>query len=71
MKAAGHHSTVTSAQREEFWRRYKAGEAFLWISRELGQRPSTSTGCFKPLVVSSHRAVTAVDLHRKVTRDLH
>jgi len=36
----GRHSTVTDAQREELWRRYKAGEAVLWISRELGQRPS-------------------------------
>jgi len=33
---AGRRSTVTSAQREELWRRYKAGEAVLWISRELG-----------------------------------
>jgi IS30 family transposase len=37
---AGRHSTVTNAQREELWRRYKAGEAVLWISRELSQRPS-------------------------------
>lgn len=36
----GRHSTVTGAQREEFWRRYKGGEAVLWISRELGQRAS-------------------------------
>jgi len=36
----GRYSTVTSAQREELWRRYKAGEAVLWISRELGQRPT-------------------------------
>ena len=34
----GRHSTVTSAQREELWRRYKAGESVRWISRELGQR---------------------------------
>lgn len=27
-------------EREELWRRYKAGEAVLWISRELSQRPS-------------------------------
>jgi IS30 family transposase len=37
---AGRCSTVTKAQREELWRRYKAGEAVLWISRELGQRPA-------------------------------
>lgn len=36
----GRNSTVTSAQRQELWRRYKAGVAILWISRELGQRPT-------------------------------
>lgn len=36
----GRYSTVTSAQRDEFWRRYKTGEAVLYISRELGQRPT-------------------------------
>lgn len=36
----GRHSTVTSAQREELWRRYKAGESVLWISRALRQRPT-------------------------------
>ena len=35
----GRHSTITSAQREEFWRRYKAGEAVLGIIGALGQRP--------------------------------
>jgi transposase, IS30 family len=34
----GRHSTVTSAQREELWRRYKAGETILGIGRALGQR---------------------------------
>lgn len=34
----GRHSTVTSAQREELWRRYKAGESMLGIGRALGQR---------------------------------
>lgn len=36
----GRCSTVTSAQREELWSRFKAGEAVLWISRELGQPPT-------------------------------
>src|SRR5690606_28024487 len=36
----GRHSTVTGAQREELWRRDQAGEAVLWISRDLGQRAS-------------------------------
>src|SRR5580700_4614 len=34
----GRHSTVTSAQREELWRRYKAGETVLGIGRALSQR---------------------------------
>lgn len=33
----GHHSTVTSAQREELWRQHKAGELVRWISHELDQ----------------------------------
>ncbi len=34
----GRHSTITDAQREEFWRRYKAGESVLGIIGALGQR---------------------------------
>jgi hypothetical protein len=34
----GRHSTITAAQREEFWRRYKAGESVLGIIGALGQR---------------------------------
>ena len=34
----GRGSTVTNAQREELWRRYKAGETILGIGRALGQR---------------------------------
>jgi IS30 family transposase len=33
----GRYSTVTIAQREELWRRYKAGETILGIGRALGQ----------------------------------
>jgi len=36
----GRYSTVTSVQREELWRRYKAGETVLGIGRALGQRTS-------------------------------
>src|ERR1700745_912777 len=36
----GRYSTVTSAQREELWHRYKAGETVLGIGRALGQRTS-------------------------------
>ena len=34
----GRHSTITIAQREEFWRRYKGGEAVLAIIGALKQR---------------------------------
>lgn len=34
----GRHSTITVAQRVEFWRRYKAGESVLGIIGALGQR---------------------------------
>src|SRR5579864_994445 len=36
----GRHSTVTSFERRELWRRYKAGETVLEIGRALSQRPS-------------------------------
>jgi hypothetical protein len=50
----GRHSTVTSAQREELWHRYRAGETVLGIARALGQGPKTSTACCK-LVAVLHR----------------
>ena len=34
----GRHSTVTAAQRGEFWRRYKAGDSVRGIINALGQR---------------------------------
>jgi hypothetical protein len=36
----GRYSTVTDRQREELWRRYKAGETALGIASTLGQRPT-------------------------------
>jgi hypothetical protein len=35
----GRPSTITPAQREEFWRRYRAGESVLGIIGALKQRP--------------------------------
>jgi hypothetical protein len=32
---------IVGAQREQLWRRYKAGETILGIGRALGQRPPT------------------------------
>ena len=37
----GRRAVMSSAQREELWRRYKAGETILGIGRALGQRPTT------------------------------
>jgi len=36
--STGRHSTITAAQRGEFWRRYKAGESVLGIIGALRQR---------------------------------
>jgi len=36
----GRLATITEAQREELWRRYKAGETILGIGRALSQRPT-------------------------------
>src|SRR5580704_9009560 len=37
----GRPATITAAQREELWRRYKAGESILGIGRALGYRHQT------------------------------
>jgi hypothetical protein len=54
----GRYSTVTSAQREELWRRYKAGETVLGIGRALGQRTSNLYRV-QPLAASHPRGVLA------------
>jgi len=64
----GRRSTVTSAQREELWRRYKSGESVLWISRELRQRPTNlyrvlqaSGGIEPPTRTRSPRVLSLVE----------
>jgi hypothetical protein len=37
----GRRAIITGPQREERWRRYKAGQTILGIGRALGQRPTT------------------------------
>jgi hypothetical protein len=37
----GRPAIITGAQREEFWRRYKAGETILGIGRAISQRQAT------------------------------
>jgi hypothetical protein len=43
----GRPGIIVEAQREELWRRYKAGETILGIVRALGQRSTTIDRCFK------------------------
>jgi len=69
----GRYSTITGAQREELWRRYKAGEAVLGIGRALGQRTSNlyrvlqaaggiaAGATFRGIARSLHRAVSTVN----------
>ena len=38
----GRHSRVSSAQRVELWRRYRAGETALEIATALGQRSTSN-----------------------------
>jgi hypothetical protein len=38
----GRHSTITVAQRDEFWRRYKAGESVLGIIARSGSGAAIS-----------------------------
>lgn len=72
----GRHSTVTRAQREELWRRYKAGEAVLWISRELGQRPSNlyrvlqATGGIEPPLRTRSARVLNLSEREEISRGI-
>jgi transposase, IS30 family len=53
--SSGRPSTVTYAQREELWRRYKAGETVLGIASALGQR---TTNLYRVLQASGGIAPT-------------
>ena len=73
---SGRNSTVTSAQRQELWRRYKAGEAVLWISRELGQRPTNlyrvlqATGGIAPPARRRSPRVLSLDEREEISRGI-
>jgi IS30 family transposase len=72
----GRHSTVTSAQREELWRRYKAGEAVLWISRDLGQRSTNlyrvlqAAGGIEPPPRTRHPRVLSLGEREEISRGI-
>jgi hypothetical protein len=56
----GRPATITDGQREELWRRYKAGETILKIGRALGQRPTNihrvlqASGGIAPVHTGAH-----------------
>jgi hypothetical protein len=62
--AAGRRSTVTDAQREELWRRYKAGEAVLRIACALGQQ---STNLYR--VLQAAGGITPARRYRAADRN--
>lgn len=73
---SGRNSTVTTAQRQELWRRYKAGEAVLWISRELGQRPTNlyrvlqATGGIAPPPRTRSPRALSLDEREEISRGI-
>jgi hypothetical protein len=72
----GRHSTVSNAQREELWRRYKAGESVLWISRVLRQRPTNlyrvlqASGGIEPLMRTRSPRVLTLGEREEISRGL-
>lgn len=72
----GRPGVLTGAQREELWRRYKAGETILGIGRALGQRPTTirrvlqSSGGIVPVLRSRHPRVLSFGEREEISRGL-
>ena len=68
----GRPAIITGAQREELWRRYKAGETILGIGRAISQRQATihrvlqATGGIAP--VPRIRSSRALRLSERKTR---
>src|SRR3974390_1281937 len=73
---SGRHSTITSAQREEFWRRYKAGESVLGIIGALGQRRANihrvleASGGIAPVARTRSHRVLSFDEREDISRGL-
>jgi IS30 family transposase len=72
----GRHSLVTSGQREELWRRYKAGETVLDIGRALGQgrnnlyRVLEATGGIAPPQRRRSRRVLSFGEREEISRGI-
>ena len=73
---SGRHSTITTAQREEFWRRYKAGESVLGIIGALGQRRANihrvleASGGIAPVARTRSHRVLSFDEREDISRGL-
>jgi len=72
----GRPSTITPAQREEFWRRYKAGESVLGIIGALGQRAGNvhrileASGGIEPAPRMRSQRVLKFDEREEISRGL-
>ena len=72
----GRHSTVTVAQRLEFWRRYKAGESVLGIIGALGQRSANinrvleASGGIAPVTRTRSQRVLRFGEREEISRGL-
>jgi IS30 family transposase len=72
----GRPSTITVEQREEFWRRYKAGESVLGIIGALRQRPGNinrvleASGGFAPMSRRRSQRVLRLGEREEISRGL-
>ena len=72
----GRPEIIVGAQREELWRRYKAGETILRIGRALGQRPTTihrmlqATGGIAPAQRSRSSRVLSFGEREEISRGI-
>ncbi len=72
----GRPSTITPTQRDEFWRRYKAGESVLGIIGALRQRPANinrlleASGGIAPVLRKRSHRVLRFDEREEISRGL-
>ena len=72
----GRHSTITTAQRAEFWQRYKAGESVLGIINALGQQRTNihrvleATGGIRPVARTRSQRVLQFSEREEISRGL-
>src|ERR1700685_1592362 len=72
----GRPAVITGAQRQELWRRYKAGETILGIGRELGRRQTSihrvlqATGGIAPLPRRRSSRVLSLTEREEISRGI-